>query len=101
MKCEPNTTNFRLDFTYKASVFQSKPTMTNVVLSLPMDGGVKNAITRPTGTWSADTGHMTWTIGDILPSDSPGKGHFDLYKEDQQLVLCKRRDRLVQPFWPL
>ena len=72
MKCEPNVTNFRMDYTYQPSVFQSKPTLTKVAFSLPVNGGVKNALTKPTGKWSAETSHMTWTIGDIPPSDKPG-----------------------------
>ena len=72
MKCEPNTTNFRLNYTYHPSVFQSKPTLTKVAFSVPVDGGVRNALTKPTGKWSVENSRMTWAIGDIPPSDSPG-----------------------------
>ncbi len=72
MKCEPTVTNFRMDYTYQPSVFQLKPTLTKVTFSVPMDGGVKNALTKPTGKWSAETNRMTWAIGDIPPSDNPG-----------------------------
>ena len=72
MKCEPTVTNFRLDYTYQPSVFQSMPTLSKVTMSVPVDGGVKNSLTRPTGRWSAENSHMMWAIGDIPPSPNPG-----------------------------
>jgi hypothetical protein len=41
-------------------------------VSIPMDGGVNNSLSRPTGTWSAETGLMKWALGDVPPSDNPG-----------------------------
>ena len=73
MKCEPNTTNFRLDYTYKPNTFQSNPSLHMVAFCVPIDGGVKNALTKPTGEWSAENNHMTWTIGDVEPSNSQGQ----------------------------
>ena len=72
MKCEPSITNFRLDYTYQPRVFQSSPTLCKVSVSVPIDGGVKNSLTKPVGKWSAETSHMTWMIGDIPPSENPG-----------------------------
>ena len=73
MKCEPAITNFRLDYIYQSGVFQSSPTLSKVSVSLPVDGGVNNYLSKPTGKWSAENGHMTWAIGDIQPSPKPGR----------------------------
>lgn len=72
MKCDLNITNFRLDYTYQPSVFQSRSTLTKVSVSVPVDGDVKNSLTKPTGKWSAENNLMVWAIGDIPPSDNPG-----------------------------
>lgn len=72
MKCEPTVTNFRLDYTYQPAVFPSKPTLCKVSVTLPVDGGVKNNLSRPTGKWSAEGSQMVWEVGDLSPPANPG-----------------------------
>lgn len=71
MKCEPTTTNYRLDYVYQPSVFQSRPALCKVSFSVPIDGGMRNSLTKPVGVWSAENKLLTWNIGDIPPSDNP------------------------------
>lgn len=83
MKCEQSITNFRLDYSYHPSTFHqsdtsgssssSSPRLSGVSFSVPVDGGVKNALTKPTGKWLAETSHMTWTVGDVLPVENPSE----------------------------
>ena len=73
MKCEASVTNFRLDYTYQPGVFPSaskQPSLTKLAFSLPVDGGVQNAVTRPTGKWSAEGSSMTWVVGEVPPTET-------------------------------
>ena len=77
MKCEPTATNYRLDYSFHPTcLFTSnkKPTLSKVVFSVPMDGGVQNVLSKPDGSWSAEKGALTWTVGEVGPSESSGEG---------------------------
>ncbi len=70
-KCELATTNFRLDYTYTPAAFApQQPTLTNVSVTVPVSGGVKNVLSRPTGTW--EEGVMKWKLEDLKPATQPG-----------------------------
>lgn len=74
-KCEPTVTNFRLDYTYIPSALaqQTKPSLTGVVVSVPVNGRVTNALYRPEGVWKVDQSTLTWNLGELRPSEQPGK----------------------------
>lgn len=77
-KCESATTNFRLDYTYHSSTLPSfqKPPLTSVSIVVPVNGGVRNMLSKPAGTWSGERQQMAWNIGEVAASDdsSPGEG---------------------------
>ena len=75
-KCESTVTNFRLDYSYLSSSMKSvtgeKKPLSNLVVSVAVDGGVRNALSKPSGQWSAEQSKMSWTLGDIPPEDNSG-----------------------------
>ena len=74
-KCEPTITNVRLDYTYTPSAFtlSPKPTLTNMVVSVPVNGGVKNALSKPSGVWTAEQNKLVWKVGELQPTEQPCK----------------------------
>lgn len=76
IKTDTSVTNFRLDYTYQPTVFSSAskwPPLKRVTFTLPMDGGVQNAVTKPTGIWSTENASMIWVVGEIPPIENPGE----------------------------
>ena len=86
IKCDTSVTNFRADYTYHPNVFSStrQPTLTKLAFSLPMDGGVHNVISKPTGKWSAENNCWTWVIGTVPPVENPGEGD----SENRCTIVC-------------
>ncbi|XP_038048437.1 F-BAR domain only protein 2-like isoform X2 [Patiria miniata] len=75
-KCEPTTTDVRIDFAYNSSavdqaVDQAVP-LSNVTLIVPVDGGVTVMQSKPAATWSAESKRALWKIGDISASSESG-----------------------------
>jgi len=73
-KCEPTVTNFRLDYTFVPSTLSSHstkhpPPLTNVTISVPVSGDVRNALSKPTGVWLDDQSKMVWTVGNLQPAE--------------------------------
>lgn len=73
-KCEPTVTNFRLDYTFVPSTLSSHstkhpPSLTNVTISVPVSGDVRNALSKPTGVWLDDQSKMVWTVGNLQPAE--------------------------------
>ena len=79
-KCEPTVTNFRLDYTFVSSVVSTNlskpsPPLSNVVISVPVSGGVGNVLSKPVGVWTAEENKMVWKLGNLQPTEPPGRGH--------------------------
>lgn len=77
-KCEPTVTNFRLDYTFVPSTLSSHttkhpPPLTNVTISVPVSGDVRNALSKPTGVWLDDQSKMVWTVGNLQPAEQPSE----------------------------
>ena len=83
LKCELTVTNFRLDYTFVSSFSSvvstnlSKPSspLFNVVISVPVSGGVGNVLSKPVGVWMAEENKMVWKLGNLQPTEPPGRGH--------------------------
>ena len=78
-KCDSAITNFRLDYTYQPSALRRpgpnsahKFPLTGVIVSVPVNGGVSNALSKPTGTWVPDQDKMVWKVGEASYADQPG-----------------------------
>ena len=75
-KCESTVTNFRLDYSYLPSSMKTmsgerKP-LSNLVISVAVDGVVRNALSKPSGQWSSEQSKMIWTLGAIPPETKSG-----------------------------
>ena len=79
-KCEPQTTNFRMDYTYNPSAFPAAqkapppppPPLSNFTVSVPVSGSVTNSLARPSGTWVPEQEKMVWKVGSIAAPVEPG-----------------------------
>eukprot|EP00096_Caligus_rogercresseyi_P009722 TRINITY_DN3351_c0_g1_i3.p1 TRINITY_DN3351_c0_g1~~TRINITY_DN3351_c0_g1_i3.p1 ORF type:complete len:1060 (-),score=411.42 TRINITY_DN3351_c0_g1_i3:400-3579(-) len=81
-KCEPGLTDLRLNYKYNASALASPAApLLNLSIAVPIDGGVSNMISKPTGTWIAENNRALWTFKE-LRADEPGlqalRGRFEL-----------------------
>jgi len=77
-KCEQSVTNFRLDYTYQPTALTSpnepKP-LTKFSVSVPVDGGVRNALSKPNGSWSSEDKTMVWDVNSVEPATEPSRCH--------------------------
>lgn len=73
-KCEPTTTNFRLDYIYQPSSLKQlkKPAMTNMSVVVPVSGGVRKSMSKPEGSWVAEQNRIMWKLGDLQPTEEGG-----------------------------
>ena len=70
-KCETAVTNFRFDYTYVGSNMPSvmKPPLTHVSVCVPVNGGVRNTLSKPSGNWLADKQQIMWKIGEVAANE--------------------------------
>jgi hypothetical protein len=72
-KCTELVTNFRFDYSYIGSNLPPSsrpcPSLTQMTVCVPVNGGVRNTLSRPSGNWVADKQQITWKIGEV-PSGS-------------------------------
>ena len=73
-KCTEKVTNFRFDYTYIGANLpsSSRPPLTQMSVCVPVNGGVRNTLSRPSGNWVADKQQITWKIGEVAPGESDG-----------------------------
>ena len=50
-KCESDHTDLRLNYKYNNAAMASSAPLLNVSIAVPIDGGVKNLVSQPDGTW--------------------------------------------------
>lgn len=72
-KCESATTDVRIDYKYNPSALASPASITNITIIVPVDGGVTDMQSKPSGTWNPENGRATWRIAE-LSSHSEGGG---------------------------
>ena len=74
-KCTELITNFRFDYSYISSHLPpssgpTRPPLTQMTVCVPVNGGVRNTLSRPSGNWLSDKQQITWKIGEVAPGDS-------------------------------
>uniref|UniRef100_A0A8C4QC51 FCH and mu domain containing endocytic adaptor 2 n=1 Tax=Eptatretus burgeri TaxID=7764 RepID=A0A8C4QC51_EPTBU len=73
-RCEETTTNVRLDYQYHREAC-SPPTLSNVQVAIPVDGGVSSMQAVPNGLWNAEQKRALWKITEISEkSENAGCG---------------------------
>uniref|UniRef100_UPI0035901D44 F-BAR domain only protein 2 isoform X6 n=1 Tax=Myxine glutinosa TaxID=7769 RepID=UPI0035901D44 len=73
-RCEETTTNVRLDYKYHREAC-SPPTLSNVQVAIPVDGGVSSMQAVPNGLWNAEQKRALWKISEISEkSENAGCG---------------------------
>ncbi|XP_022250511.1 F-BAR domain only protein 2-like [Limulus polyphemus] len=64
-KCEPRTTNLRIDYKYNPSALASMTPVSNITVIVPVDGGVNDMQSKPSGTWNAENQRVIWRIPEL------------------------------------
>ncbi|XP_019632515.1 PREDICTED: F-BAR domain only protein 2-like isoform X5 [Branchiostoma belcheri] len=82
-KCEPQSTEIRIDYAYNEPAFPLATALTNVTVHLPVDGGVTNVQSIPNATWNAEAKRALWKIPEISKASEGGgistlRAKFDL-----------------------
>ncbi|XP_024921862.1 SH3-containing GRB2-like protein 3-interacting protein 1 isoform X3 [Cynoglossus semilaevis] len=75
-KCEPTTTDLRIDYKYYGDAMSTPMALNNVQFLVPVDGGVsKLQVVLPPAAWNAEQKRILWKIPDIShKSDNGGVG---------------------------
>ncbi|XP_029920640.1 F-BAR domain only protein 2 isoform X2 [Myripristis murdjan] len=74
-KCSPSTTDLRVDYRYNPESMASPGPISNVQILVPVDGGVANMQSLPTGIWNSEQNKFLWKLNDISEkSDNEGAG---------------------------
>ncbi|EDV22175.1 uncharacterized protein TRIADDRAFT_59406 [Trichoplax adhaerens] len=79
-KCEPQSTDVSIEYTYNADALSSAIPLANVNFIAPVDGGVTNHQMNQEATWNKELDRALWKLTRIENSNSGSKieGHFDL-----------------------
>ena len=89
-KCTELVTNFRFDYSYIGSNLPPSsrpcPSLTQMTVCVPVNGGVRNTLSRPSGNWVADKQQITWKIGEV-PS---GSSDSESYNFPRMLFMLRR-----------
>ena len=85
-KCEPHTTNFRLDYIYQPSSLRqlNKPSLTNITVVVPVSGGVRKSLSKPEGSWVAEQNRIMWKVGDLQPTE---EGELSLFSVVSSITI--------------
>lgn len=73
-KCEPDTTDLRLEYEYVGSALSKPLPLTQVQFLVPVNGGVTNVQSMPEGIWSPQHQKMLWKLSE-LKSGAGSKGN--------------------------
>ncbi|KAJ8390425.1 hypothetical protein AAFF_G00103600 [Aldrovandia affinis] len=75
-KCEPISTDLRIDYKYNGAAMTTATALNNVQFLVPVDGGVtKLQAVLPPAAWNAEQQRILWKIPDIsLKSENGGIG---------------------------
>ncbi|KAM3939563.1 F-BAR domain only protein 2 isoform 1-T1 [Leptodactylus fuscus] len=74
-KCNPNTTDVRLDYKYNPESMAVPSALSNIQVMVPVDGGVTNMQSIPTAVWNAEQMKAFWKISVISEkSENGGSG---------------------------
>ncbi|XP_041753702.1 F-BAR domain only protein 2 isoform X1 [Coregonus clupeaformis] len=74
-KCDPATTDLRLDYRYNPESMLCPGPLSNVQVLVPVDGGVTNMQSLPNAIWNSELNKSLWKLSDISEkSDNEGSG---------------------------
>ena len=73
-KCEPTTTDLRLEYEYVGSALCKPLPLTSVQFLVPVNGGVQHTQSVPEGVWSPQHEKLLWKIPE-LKSGANSKGN--------------------------
>jgi len=74
-KCSDSYTDLRLDYKYNAHAMSTASALLNLTIAVPVDGGVLNMQSQPTGTWMKDSSRALWKFTELSQhSDGSGVG---------------------------
>ncbi|XP_038650385.1 SH3-containing GRB2-like protein 3-interacting protein 1 isoform X4 [Scyliorhinus canicula] len=72
-RCEPTTTDLRIDYKYNAEAMVTPVALNNVQFLTPVDGGVaKVQAVLPPAAWNAEQHRILWKIPDISQKSENG-----------------------------
>ncbi|XP_067947866.1 F-BAR domain only protein 2-like isoform X2 [Watersipora subatra] len=64
-KCEPDTTDLRLEYEYVGSALSKPLPLTQVQFIVPVNGGVSNVQSMPEGVWSPPHEKILWRLPEL------------------------------------
>ncbi|XP_071008496.1 F-BAR domain only protein 2-like isoform X3 [Oncorhynchus clarkii lewisi] len=74
-KCDPATTDLRLDYHYNPESMLCPGPLSNVQVLVHVDGGVTNMQSLPNAIWNSELNKFLWKLNDISEkSDNEGSG---------------------------
>ncbi|XP_040263455.1 SH3-containing GRB2-like protein 3-interacting protein 1 [Bufo bufo] len=72
-RCEPSSTDLRIDYKYNPESMASPVALNNVQFIIPIDGGVKKLqAVLPAAVWNAEQQRILWKIPDISQKSENG-----------------------------
>uniref|UniRef100_A0ACB8F3U4 SH3-containing GRB2-like protein 3-interacting protein 1 n=1 Tax=Sphaerodactylus townsendi TaxID=933632 RepID=A0ACB8F3U4_9SAUR len=72
-RCEPTSTDLRIDYKYNLEAMTTPVALNNVQFLVPIDGGVtKLQAVLPPGIWNAEQQRILWRIPDISQKSENG-----------------------------
>ncbi|XP_051929338.1 SH3-containing GRB2-like protein 3-interacting protein 1 isoform X2 [Hippocampus zosterae] len=72
-RCEPNSTDLRIDYKYNGEAMSTPMALNNVQFLVPVDGGVsKLQAVLPPAAWNAEQHRILWKIPDISQKSENG-----------------------------
>ncbi|XP_071033550.1 F-BAR domain only protein 2 isoform X10 [Parasteatoda tepidariorum] len=82
-KCEPTSTDLRIDYKFNASSLSNPSSLSNINIIVPVNGGVTDVQSKPKIIWNSDTSRAMWKLAELSQSSDGGglgslRAHFDL-----------------------
>ncbi|XP_071749080.1 F-BAR domain only protein 2 isoform X15 [Lepeophtheirus salmonis] len=68
-KCDSSHTDLKLNYKYNASAMAAPASLLNLSIAVPIDGNVKNMVSKPSGTWIAENNRALWTFKELRADD--------------------------------
>ncbi|KFM59697.1 FCH domain only protein 2, partial [Stegodyphus mimosarum] len=82
-KCEPLSTDLRIDYKYNPSSLATPAPLTNINIIVPVNGGVTEVQSKPKVLWNSETSRAIWKLSELSNTGEGGglgslRAHFDL-----------------------
>ncbi|XP_013396584.1 F-BAR domain only protein 2 [Lingula anatina] len=71
-KCEPSSTDLRVDYRYNGAAMSKPSPLTGVSVAVPVDGDVQLMQSIPPGTWSQEHKRAMWKLNEISDMGEDG-----------------------------